>query len=83
MKNKTNNYKKAPRDIARAITAAEPVKDFLPPPERLIRKEKTIKITISLTSDSFNFFKALAAKNSVPYQKMIRQLLDIYSKHYQ
>lgn len=52
--------------------------DFLPSPEELARAEKTTKITLSISSDSLNFFKKQATKYNVPYQAMIRRLLDEY-----
>jgi predicted DNA binding CopG/RHH family protein len=58
------------------------VEDFLPPPDQLVLKEDGVKITLSLSRRSVDFFKAHAAKSKVPYQKMIRSLLDSYaSKH--
>jgi len=55
------------------------VKDFLPPPEELGFKEETVKVTMTLSKSSVDFFKAEAKKHHTQYQKMIRQLLDIYS----
>ncbi len=57
------------------------VTDFLPPPSQLVPREDNVRITLSLSSDSVKFFKKEAKKNKVPYQHMIRSLLDIYSKH--
>jgi predicted DNA binding CopG/RHH family protein len=58
------------------------VNDFLPSPEQLVRKEETVKVTISLTKASLDFFKETAKKNHTQYQKMIRLLLDMYAtKH--
>jgi hypothetical protein len=58
------------------------VADFLPPPERLVIREDGVKVTLSLSRRSVDFFKAHAARSKVPYQKMIRTLLDSYaSKH--
>jgi predicted DNA binding CopG/RHH family protein len=58
------------------------VEDFLPPPNQLVIREEGVKITLSLSRRSVDFFKAHAAKSKVPYQKMIRSLLDSYaSKH--
>lgn len=54
------------------------VKDFLPSPDELAFKEDTVKITLSLSKASIDFFKAQAEKNHTQYQKMIRRLLDIY-----
>jgi predicted DNA binding CopG/RHH family protein len=56
----------------------EIIKDFLPPPSELVFKEEKVKVTISLSKKSIEFFKKEAKKNDTNYQKMIRNLLDIY-----
>ena len=61
---------------------ARTVPDFLPPPEELAFKEDTVKVTISLSKRSVEFFKKEAKKNNTQYQKMIRRLLDVYSSSY-
>ena len=60
----------------------EVVKDFLPPPDELVLRDDGVKITISLSKRSVDFFKRHAARSKVPYQKMIRSLLDTYAKHH-
>lgn len=57
------------------------VADFLPSPEELALKEETVKITISLSKASVEFFKTEAKKHNTQYQKMIRRLLDEYTAH--
>ena len=58
------------------------VEDFLPPPDQLVLREDGVKVTISLSKKSVEFFKAHAARSKVPYQRMIRTLLDSYvDKH--
>ena len=59
----------------------ERVKDFLPPPSKLVKREATAKITLELTQSSLEFFKRQAKKEHVPYQRMIRGLIDAYAKH--
>jgi predicted DNA binding CopG/RHH family protein len=54
------------------------VPDFLPSPEELALKNEQTKVTISLSSESVDFFKEAARKHHMQYQKMIRQLLDEY-----
>ncbi len=54
------------------------IEDFLPPPSELAFKEENMKITISLTKETVNFFKDEAKKHHTQYQKMIRNLLDMY-----
>jgi predicted DNA binding CopG/RHH family protein len=58
-------------------------KDFLPSPEELARRMDKTKITITLTSDSIDFFRKEAEKHGMQYQRMIRQVLDNYVTHYQ
>ena len=60
----------------------KPVRDFLPPPEQLVLKEEQVKVTISLSKKSVDFFKDIARQNHTSYQKMIRQVIDLYSTQY-
>jgi predicted DNA binding CopG/RHH family protein len=57
------------------------VADFLPSPEELVLKDETVKVTISLSKASVDFFKEEAKKHHTQYQKMIRRLLDEYTAH--
>jgi predicted DNA binding CopG/RHH family protein len=59
------------------------VADFLPSPKDLIFKDDTVKITISLTKEGVEFFKKEAEKHHTQYQKMIRNLLDVYAANHQ
>jgi predicted DNA binding CopG/RHH family protein len=74
MKGKTK-YKSEP------IGKVKLVEDFLPSPEELVLKDETIKVTISLSKTSVDFFKKEAKKYNTQYQKMIRRLLDEYAAH--
>ena len=56
------------------------VPDFLPSPEELVRRDDTVKVTISLSKSSIAFFKREAEKHHTQYQKMIRQVLDAYTQ---
>ncbi len=60
------------------IKEIELVDDFLPSPEELAYREDTVKVTISLSKSSVEFFKGKAVENNTAYQKMIRRLLDSY-----
>ena len=75
-------YAKAPKNISKAIIEGNKITDFLPPPEKLIRKEPRIKITIALNSGSIDFFKKHAKINNVKYQTMINEVLDKYVQKY-
>ncbi len=57
------------------------IPDFLPSPEELALKKKNTKITISLSSESVTYFKEVARKHHMQYQKVIRELLDEYVAH--
>jgi predicted DNA binding CopG/RHH family protein len=47
-----------------------------------VLKEDGVKVTISLSRKSVDFFKAHAAASKVPYQRMIRTLLDSYAERF-
>ena len=79
---KDNHYDNAPEDIRQALAAAQQISDFLPPPEQLILKEETKKITIVLSQKSVGFFKEKSKAARVPYQQMIRKVLDSYTEAY-
>ena len=55
------------------------VKDFLPSPSELAKRQKTVKVTLALTASTLDFFKQTAQSHHTPYQKMIRNLLDEYT----
>ena len=54
------------------------VDDFLPRPEELVFRPKGIKVTITLSEESIDYFKAEAERLQTPYQRMIRNLIDEY-----
>lgn len=58
------------------------IEDFLPSPKDLVLKDENVKVTISLTKESIEFFKSEAKKHHTQYQKMIRNLLDMYAANH-
>lgn len=54
------------------------VKDFLPPPSQLVRRVETVKVTSEFTRSSIDFLKKEARKAKVPYQRLLRALIDRY-----
>ena len=56
------------------------IKDFLPPQDQLVFRESNVKVTLSLSQKSVDFFKREAKKQHVPYQRMIRALVDAYAE---
>jgi predicted DNA binding CopG/RHH family protein len=72
MKSNTVEYATGEMGIVKII------KDFLPHPSDLLLKDDNVKVSSSLSRRSIEFFKREAKKQSIPYQKMIRALLDRY-----
>jgi len=56
------------------------VEDFLPSPDELALAEDNVKVTLSLTRRSLTFFRREAKQRHVPYQRMIRALVDEYAE---
>ena len=56
------------------------VEDFLPSPDALVPREENVKVTLSLSRRSVDFFKRAAKQRRVPYQRMIRALVDAYAE---
>lgn len=56
------------------------IKDFLPSPDQLVLRDDNVKVTLSLSRRSIDFFKREAKKRRVPYQRMIRALVDRYAE---
>ena len=55
------------------------IEDTLPSPEELALSDEQVKVTISLSKKSVEYFKSEARKHHTKYQKMIRRLLDRYT----
>lgn len=70
--------KKKTPSLDKPIGKLTRVKDFLPEPSQLVPRDETVKVTLALTKESVDFFKSKAKINKVPYQKMIRSLVDQY-----
>ncbi|NJO34103.1 MAG: hypothetical protein HC869_14135 [Rhodospirillales bacterium] len=72
--------RKTPRYSDGEIRDVRVVKDFLPRPEDLVLKDANVKVTLSLSRRSVDFFKREAKRQRVPYQRMIRALVDKYAE---
>ena len=68
------------RYTAGEIGSVRVIKDFLPAPDDLVLREDNVKVTLSLSRRSLDFFKREAKKRHVPYQRMIRALVDTYAE---
>ncbi len=69
---KANNYTDEP------VLLGKRVDDFLPRPEDLVYRPKGVKVTITLSEESVEYFKDEAERLHTPYQRMIRNLIDEY-----
>ncbi len=67
-------------DPAEPIGNVTIVKDFLPPVNQLIPRQKTVTITMEFTQESIEFFKREAKRRDSSYQEMICHLVDDYAK---
>jgi len=74
MSNRTVKY------TAGEIGRVRIVDSFLPPPHELVAREDNVKVTLSLSRRSVEFFKRAAKQRNVPYQRMIRALVDVYAE---
>ena len=74
MSNRTVRY------TAVEIGRVRVIPDFLPAPADLVPREENVKVTLSLSRRSLDFFKREAKKRRVPYQRMIRALVDRYAE---
>lgn len=58
------------------------VEDFLPSPDDLAASDDNVKVTLSLTRRSVRYFKHEAERRRVPYQRMIRALVDVFAERH-
>ena len=68
------------RYTAGEIGRVRVVEDVLPAPADLVPREDNVKVTLCLSRRSLDFFKREARKRRVPYQRMIRALVDTYAE---
>ena len=69
---------KTVRYTAGEIGRVRLIEDFLPLPADLVPREDNVKVTLSLSRRSLDFFKRESRKRRVPYQRMIRALVESY-----
>ena len=67
-------------DMGEMDSVGPRVADTLPPPDQLVIPDDGVKVTLTLSRQSVEFFKQAARKNRVPYQRMIRSLVDEYAR---
>ena len=54
------------------------IDDYLPSPDQLVFKESNARVTINLNARDIEYFKREAKKHGTQYQKLIRNVLDLY-----
>ena len=74
--------KKRIRYADELIGPVEIVPNFLLLPEELAREDDGVKVPLSLSRRSVDFFKAEAQRQNCSYQRMIRRLVDSYAARY-
>lgn len=74
--------KRATREEDFPVGRLTRIKDVLPPPEKLVMPEETIKVTLLLSKSSVRFFKQKAARHRTKYQRMLRELVDRYTEQF-
>ncbi len=74
--------KKRINDTDMPIGRLTRVKDMLPSPEELTASVQTVKVTLRLSADSIKLFKQFAHKYNTKYQKLIRNLIDVYTEKF-
>ena len=72
-------YTDAPEDIADALSVAEAVEDFLPPPEYFAEILAKEKISLNIDAVTVRRFRAYAKKNGLKYQSLMNQVLSSYA----
>jgi hypothetical protein len=71
---------KAEKYTTGQIGRVKVIDDFLPSPDALVAREDNVKVTLGLSRRSVEYFKRAAKTRRVPYQRMIRALVDAYAE---
>lgn len=85
---KDKGYSAAPREIEAAMGAGAPVawsqiqkQMELQDGRQLASAIRSKRIAINLTERSLARFRAVAEKEKVPYQQLVREAVDYYAQH--
>jgi hypothetical protein len=65
-------------DPAEPMGSVTIIDDFLPPPEQLVPKKNTVRLTLDFTKESIEFLQREAQRQDASYEVMIRKLVDAY-----
>ena len=72
--------RKARKFTKGSVGRVRAIEDFLPSPDQLVARDDNVKVTLQLSRRSVDFFKRAAKQRRVPYQRMIRALVDQYAE---
>ena len=78
-------YTDAPKDIEESLERSVIIPNFAPLPEQvkeLANKRAKKQVSIYLSTDTIERFKAAAKKNGSRYQTMISNVLDTYTQQH-
>jgi hypothetical protein len=62
------------------MEVGEVIKDFLPPPEKLILKPNKMTVTLELNQETLDFLQVKAKEQKTSCQQIISLLIDEYVK---
>jgi hypothetical protein len=65
-------------DDGEIVGELQPAPDVLPPPGELVLRDDVVKVTLDLSRRSVEALKREAGRRRVPYQRVIRALVDEY-----
>ena len=77
-----DSYTEAPVDIAALLDRGKRINDpvWLPHPAELARIRENKRVTINITRRSYEVLSQYAQEHHIPYQAMIRDVLDAYAE---
>ncbi|MCL2821231.1 MAG: BrnA antitoxin family protein [Oscillospiraceae bacterium] len=78
-------YTDAPEDVEESMDRSVVIPNFVPSPEnvKMLAEKRTKKqVSIYLSTDTINKFKAAAKRDGSRYQTMISNVLDTYTEQY-
>ena len=73
-----NTQKKQPVILIGTFGKLQLIEDNLPSPDQLGFKSSPTKVTLNLNRKTLDYFKTKAQELGGSYQRMIRNLLDLY-----
>lgn len=76
------DYTEATKEVEAALDSAMLIDDFLPTPDKLVRKTEKEKITIAIDKHNLDLYKRYAKEHDASYQSMINGVLGAYANKF-